>query len=116
MLLIAAALATGAETAGAGAFAAGASLAFGLEAVDFAAVSILATTAPISKSSPSAATYINFPSASAGNSKVALSDSNSQIGSSNLTKSPSSFNQDDSVTSVIDSPITGTFNSTILMI
>ena len=48
-------------------------------------VSILATNAPIGKSSPSLATKMSFPLASAGNSNVALSDSNSQIGSSTLT-------------------------------
>src|SRR5690606_39828902 len=43
-----------------------------------ALVSMRATSAPISRSSPSAATHSSLPEASAGNSRVALSDSRSE--------------------------------------
>ena len=100
--------ATAGAAAGAGATALGTSDACTL-------VSIRATRAPISRSSPSLATYMSLPAASAGNSRVALSDSNSQIGSSSFTIAPSSFNQRERVTSLMDSPTDGTRISTRLI-
>ena len=50
-----------------------------------AAGSIEHMTAPMGNTSPSEATMCNIPSASAGNSKVALSDSNSHKTSSSFT-------------------------------
>src|SRR6185503_2401727 len=70
--------------------------------------SIVATTAPIGKVSPSFAAVFNIPAFSAVSSKVALSDSNSAITSSISTLSPSFFFQLERVTSVIDSPTGGT--------
>ena len=67
--------------------------------------------APIFKVSPSLPIILKIPSASAGNSNVALSDSSSHITSSILTKSPSFFTQAAIVTSVTDSPTEGTFMS-----
>jgi hypothetical protein len=57
----------------------------------------------------------NTPAASAGNSKVALSDSSSHNTSSIDTVSPSFLFQDETVTSVIDSPTAGTLISTTLV-
>ncbi len=73
--------------------------------------SIVQMTAPIGKTSPSFATMCKIPSASAGNSNVALSDSSSHNTSSNFTWSPSFLFQVATVTSVIDSPTAGTFIS-----
>src|SRR6187401_1401313 len=107
----------GAGASGTGVFTSiGFSVVGGCPLEDLTLVSILATKAPIARSSPSLATCINLPSASAGNSNVALSDSNSQIGSSLFTKLPSGLSHWDKVTSLMDSPITGTFISTTLML
>ena len=76
-----------------------------------AAGSIEHITAPMGNTSPSEATMCNIPSASAGNSNVALSDSSSHKTSSNFTWSPSFLFQVATVTSVIDSPTAGTFIS-----
>src|SRR3569833_435299 len=70
--------------------------------------SMVATVAPIGRTSPSFADSFKIPAFSAVSSKVALSDSNSAITSSICTVSPSFFFQLDSVTSVIDSPTGGT--------
>ena len=64
--------------------------------------------APISKVSPSCASIFNLPEDSAVKSKVALSESISAMTSSSSTISPSFFNQEDIVTSFIDSPTAGT--------
>ena len=76
----------GAATAAAGTAtaAAGAASATVTEAVAPPA-SIVQMIAPIGRTSPSFATICNTPSASAGNSKVALSDSSSHKTSSNFT-------------------------------
>src|SRR5690606_442182 len=99
-------------------FSAGAASAAGASAFFSAAgaspSSIVHTTAPISKVSPSCAMMRRIPAFSAGNSKVALSDSNSAIFSSISTYSPSCFSHWASVTSVIDSPTAGTFISKLM--
>ena len=97
---VAAVTATGADAACAGA-AAG----------DPSVISILQIKPPMGSVSFSFATILKIPLASAGNSKVALSDSTSAMTSSSLTKSPSFFIHVESVTSVMDSPTAGTFIS-----
>ena len=72
---------------------------------------ILANKPPIPTTEPDSATISKIPVASAGNSKVALSDSNSQITSSSLTESPDFLFQTETVTSVMDSPTAGTLTS-----
>ena len=75
---------TAAAAAGTATAAAGAASATVTEAVA-PPTSIVQMMAPIGRTSPSLATICNTPSASAGNSKVALSDSNSHKTSSNFT-------------------------------
>ena len=72
---------------------------------------IFAKIPPIGTTVPDSATISNTPAASAGNSKVALSDSNSQRTSSKETLSPVFLFQTETVTSVIDSPTAGTLIS-----
>src|SRR5512134_2470654 len=78
---------------------------------DASVISILQIKPPMGNVSFSLATICKIPVASAGSSKVALSDSTSAITSSSLTKSPSFLSQVEIVTSVIDSPTAGTFIS-----
>jgi hypothetical protein len=78
--------------------------------------SIRATVAPMANVSPSLAKVFKVQAFSAVSSKVALSDSNSAITSSILTTSPSFFNHDDRVTSVIDSPTGGTLISKLMFV
>ena len=84
-------------------------------AVLLAFSSIVPTISPMPKVAPSLANCFNAPATSAFNSKVAFSDSNSQIGSSKATIAPSSTNHCPSVTSVMDSPTPGIFISKLIV-
>ena len=72
---------------------------------------ILANKPPIGTTEPGWAITSKTPADSAGNSKVALSDSSSQRTSSNDTTSPVFLFQTETVTSEIDSPTAGTLTS-----
>jgi len=74
-------------------------------------ISILQISPPIGSVVFSCATMRRIPVASAGSSKVALSDSTSAMISSVVTCSPSFLSQVEIVTSVMDSPTAGTFIS-----
>ena len=68
---------------------------------------MVAIVAFISTTAPSSSRIVSTPALGEGSSKVALSDSNSQIISSILTVSPVFFIHCEIVTSVIDSPTDG---------
>ena len=108
--------ATGGTATGAGAAEAAGDESATLTSACTPPTSIEQITAPIGRTSPSLATICKIPSASAGNSKVALSDSNSHKTSSSFTWSPSFLFQVATVTSVIDSPTAGTFMSMAIVI